>query len=346
MSRHPATSVLRQRGLSLHELLGALAVASLLMAGLGGLVGSALGLQDEGQTSNSLAHDASFALTRMTESVQNSQRLLLPLADNPGTGWQEHVRVQTVPASPPESGSTLATAVLAVTLSPRQDLDGDGWADANNDRDFLDRNQNGVRDPGEAERIDEDVFSDNTRDGAPGIIGIDDDGDGSVDESSAADPARDNDEQGNSGDDPLGGGDQDGDGSDDEDLPSDVNLDQKPGLAGIDDDFDGNIDEGSPPDDDEDGTADEDGFEPVVYYLDGDQLIERWPAFSDQNGDGLVDGRDYTESVLAEGVTLLRIERVPLAGGRSQLVDITLTLARDGEHSISLNQRVRLGGGL
>ncbi len=337
---------LHQQGLTLPELLGAVAVSSLLMAGLGGLIGSALELQNEGQTKNTLAHEARFALARMTESVQNSRRLLLPLADNPNTSWSEHIRVQTVPASPPEGSSTLATAVLAVTLSPRQDLDGDGWADANNDKDFLDRNNNGQRDPGEAERIDEDVFADNTRDGAPGIIGIDDDGDGSVDESSATNPARDNDEQGGSGDDPLGNGDQDGDGAIDEDLPSDMNLDVKPGLAGIDDDFDGLIDEGSPPDDDEDGLNDEDSFEPVVYYLSGDQLIERWPAFSDQNGDSLVDGRDYTESVIAEGVTLLRIERVPLGGGRAQLVDITLTLTQDADNSISLQRRVRLGGGL
>ncbi|OIN05584.1 PilW family protein [Oceanisphaera psychrotolerans] len=338
---------LRQQGLTLPELLGAVAILSLLMAGLGGLIGSALELQSAGQTKNTLAQEARFALARMTESVQNSHRLLLPLADNLATSWSEHIRVETVPASPPEGSSTLATAVLAVTLSPRQDLDGDGWADANNDKDFLDRNNNGQRDPGEAERIDEDLDADNTLDGAPGIIGIDDDGDGSVDESSATNPARDNDEQGGHGDDPQGNGDQDGDGAIDEDMPADMNQDQKPGLAGIDDDFDGLIDEGSiNHDDDEDGLAGEDNFEPVVYYLSGDQLIERWPAFSDQNGDSLVDGRDYTESVIAKGVTLLRIERVPLGGGRAQLVDITLTLTQDADNSISLQRRVRLGGGL
>ncbi|WP_417616054.1 PilW family protein [Oceanisphaera sp.] len=295
-------SRLRQQGLTLLELLGAVAILSLLMAGLGGLIGSALELQSEGQTKNTLAHEAHFAMTRMTESVQNSRHLLLPLVDNPDTSWSEHIRVETVPASPPEGSSTLATAVLAVTLSPRQDLDGDGWADANNDKDFLDLNNNGLRDPGEAELIDEDLDADHTRDGAPGIIGIDDDGDGSVDASSASNQAWDNDEQG------------------------------------------GNP--GSSSDDDGDGQIGEDSFEPVVYYLSGDQLIERWPSFSDQNGDSLVDGRDYTESVIAEGVTLLRIERVPLGGSRAQLVDITLTLTQDADNSISLQRRVRLGGGL
>lgn len=335
---HPLMS-----GFSLLELLLSLAIASLLMAGLAGVVGTSLQLQAQAQASNELTRQARFALQRMATAVQGSRRLLLPLADNPATNWPEHIRMQSVPAQPPQGSSSKATAVLAVTLDPTLDLDADGWADANNDKDFLDLNKNGVRDPGEPERIDEDPSHDNSRDGAPGLRGIDDDGDGLVDEGS---DNTDNDEDGLIKEDKLDGLDNDGDGSVDEDLPSDINMDQQPGVAGVDDDLDGLIDESPPPDDDEDGRIDEDWFDPVVFYLNGADLIERLPAMSDINGDGLVTGADFTESVIASPVSHFRVERIALGGGRSQLLDLTLELSGSGGAPVRLNTRLRLGARL
>ncbi len=55
--------------------------------------------------------------------------------------------------------------------------------------------------------------------------------------------------------DPLDGVDNDGDGNIDEDFSNDTNNDGKPGIAGMDDNGNGTIDDGnSNEDDDEDGT--------------------------------------------------------------------------------------------
>ncbi|UTW07132.1 PilW family protein [Pseudomonas benzenivorans] len=332
-----------QSGFSLLELTLTVAIAALLMAGLSGVVGTSLRLQAQAQTSNELTGQARFALERMAAAVQGSRRLLLPLADSPKTNWPEHIRMQSVPAQPPQGSSSKATAVLAVTLDPTLDLDADGWADANNDKDYLDLNKNGVRDPGEPERIDEDPSHDNSSDGAPGLRGIDDDGDGLVDEGS---DNTDNDEDGLIKEDKLDGLDNDGDGSVDEDLPSDLNMDLKAGVAGVDDDFDGLIDESPPPDDDEDGRNDEDWFDPVVFYLNGSDLIERWPSLVDTNGDGLVTGADFTESVIASSVSHFRIERVALSNGRAVLLDLTLELSGSGGQKRRFNTRLRLGARL
>ncbi len=333
----------RAAGFSLLELLLALTIAGLLLAGLAGVVGNSLQVQAQAQNSNALTRQARFALQRMSAAVQGSRRLLLPLADNPATNWPEHIRMESVPAQPPQGSSLKATAVLALTLDPTLDLDGDGWADANNDKDFLDVNRNGVRDPGEPERIDEDPSFDHTRDGAPGLIGIDDDGDGLVDEGPSA---RDNDEDGREQEDWINGLDDDGDGAVDEDFPADMNKDQQAGVLGVDDDLDGLIDEGSPPDDDEDGLNDEDRLDAVVFYLKGSDLIERLPAWVDSNGDGQVNGADFSESVIAGSVSHFRVERIALPGGRALLLDLTLELSGSDGRRVRLNTRQRLGARL
>ena len=167
-------------------------------------------------------------MEQMVHAVSHSPRLLLPLADNPNTNWPEHIREQTIPASPPIGDSTLATAVLAVTLDPAVDLDGDGTPDADNDGDG---------------RFDEDLPGDNSFDNAPGIFQIDDDGDGQVDVSAAVKPFEDNDEDDDHTEDPLDGLDNDGDGTIDEDIRSDMNGDGCAGACSVDDDADGLLDE-------------------------------------------------------------------------------------------------------
>ena len=295
-----------QSGFTLLELMLALAIAVMLMAGLAGVVGQVLDVQDDTLVRNSATREARFAMQRMVTAVRQGDRLLLPLADNPNTDWHENVREHS---NPP---------VLAVTMGATLDRDEDGFADADNDKDGL---------------VDEDSGDDSTNDGAPGIIGIDDDGDGSIDEGNNWD----DDEDGSADEDQLDGIDNDGDGSIDEDPYAEANGDNKPGIAGIDDDGDGSIDEGTKWDDDEDGNGDEDWFDPVVFFLNGTTLMERLPDLNPS------DGADFTEYTIADNVTHFRIERI--GGTHAVLLDITLEVTLPGGEPTRLNTRVRVGGG-
>ena len=321
-------------GFTYIEMMLSVAIMGVVMLALMGVVNTATEAGEEVRTSNDLTRQARFAMARMIRFAGHSRHLMLPLRDKPATNWPENIREQTIPPSAPIGDSTFATAVLAVTLPAFVDLDQDGFPDADDDEDGL---------------IDEDLPNDNTHDFFPGIMGIDDDGDGRVDEV----PANwwDDDEyNGVYNEDPLNGIDDDGDNNIDEDTASDANGDGCPGTCGVDDDGDGDIDEGSADDDDEDGVTFDDPYDPVVYYLNGDSLIERMPARWNTDGistpDGPVDGRDFEESVIAENVTRLRFERLD-DGTALELVDIVLELTdpTSGE-TVSLQTRVRIGGAL
>jgi hypothetical protein len=282
---------------------------------------------------NELTRQAHFAMHHMLRAVSHSRRVLLPLNDNPNTNWPENIREETVPASAPIGDSTKATAVLAVTLPLYVDLDNDGFPDADDDKDGL---------------IDEDLPNDSHHDFFPGIMLIDDDGDGSVDEGSGW---AEDDEDGVQNEDPLDGIDNDGDGSVDEDPGSDNNSDGCPGICGVDDDGNGTVDNGNTDDDDEDGGGFDDPYDPVVFYLNNGSLIKRTPVPWNQDGidapDGPVDGRDFVELVIAEHVTRFRVERIAQGSDRHQVIDLTLelTVPVTGE-LISLQAQVRLGGAL
>lgn len=237
-----------EQGLSLVEVLLALAISAVLIAALGAVVGPTLNAWEVTQRENQLTREARFAVDRMTAAVRGTSLLVIPRADDPNTAYNESVR-----------------PVLAVALDPTWDRDRDGFADADNDKDG---------------RIDEDWPRDNNNDGQPGISGIDDDGDGVTDEGSNWN----NDEDGTANEDPRNGLDDDGDASVDEDLPADMNGDGQPGLAGVDDDGDTFTDEGSVGDDDEDGTVDEDWLDTVVYFLSGTTLMERLPDLAASDG--------------------------------------------------------------
>jgi prepilin-type N-terminal cleavage/methylation domain-containing protein len=322
MKRRSATS-----GFTLIEFLVSIVLGALIVTVISSVVSqlsdSRLLVQERGR----LTQDAHFAMTRMIRAVRQSRHLILPQPDKPVTDWRENVREETIPASPPEGSSTKATAVLAVSLNAVVDLDADGFPDADNDRDGL---------------IDEDYPADMVFDLSPGIYQIDDGGDGSVDEGSSNN--QDDDERLNSNnEDPINGIDDDGDGLVDEDPSGDMNGDGAPGIVGVDDDDDGQIDEGSSRDDDEDGTSDEDWLDAVVFFLQSDSLIERHPVPWDEDNGGIVSGRDFIESPIAEGVSRFRVERV-VGNGNTEIVDITLdvTGAASGE-TVSLHTRVRLG---
>ena len=311
-------------GFTLVELMISLLMGVLILAALARLTTQGLQTESVVQENNELAADARFAMQRMVAAVRGTERLLLPLADNPNTNWREHVREQTVPATAPEGDSTEATAVLAATLDPTLDTDADGFADGDNDKDG---------------RVDEDPDADNTNDGAAGIVGIDDDGDGLVDESNTVDDDEDEDQTGNKDEDRFNGVDDDGDAAVDEDFGADMNGDGQAGVSGFDDDGDGLVDESNSNDDDEDEDDDEDWFDPVVFFLDSTTLIERRPVISPG------DGADFSEFPIADNVTRFRVERIPQGGGRAVLIDLTLDVTGASGKTISLNTRVRVGGG-
>ena len=303
-------------------------IAVLLLAALNGVINPSLEASQITQNRNEVVQATRFAMDKMVRAVNRSQRILLPFNDKDNTDYPDNIREQTNPASPPPSGSSLATAVLAITQDPSVDLNGDGIADVDNDGDG---------------RIDEDLPGDATNDSEPGIKGIDDDGDGQVDEGFFAD--RDDDESLNvSDEDALDEVDNDGDNNIDEDPSADMNKDSAPGIAGVDDDGDGSIDEGSDNDDDEDGQNDEDWFDPVVYYLQGDALVERIPVPWDINASGTVTGEDYIENTILENVTRFRVERIPPGNDRAIVIDLLLEVTPPGNEMYSINTRVRVGG--
>ena len=322
-----------QRGFTLMELLIAVSLSALLLTAMSGLIGNSLGSEEMVLERNDLQRDARFAMERMVRVVGHSRLLMLPANDNPNTNWPEHIREQTIPASPPIGSSTFATAVLAVTLPEYVDLDADGFPDADDDRDG---------------QIDEDLPDDVTHDFMPGIMQIDDDGDGAIDENSFW--YWDDDEGGFFNEDPIDGIDNDGDGSIDEDPASDSNGDGCPGLCGVDDNGDGTIDGGSDDNDDEEGSEFEDAYDPVVYYLDGNVLMERMPVPWNEDGNsspnGPNDGRDVVAAPLAENISLLRFEKIAAGATADPLILIKLELTGQSGAVVSMSAQVRVGGAL
>ena len=297
------------QGFTLVELLVTIVIASLIMVAIGRVVGETLYLYATTIARQELTREASFAMSRLTAAVRGAEYLFIPLDENPSTVWSESVR-----------------EVLALSLNPAVDRDQDGVADADDDGDGL---------------VDEDLKDDNNRDLAAGIVGIDDNGDGIVDTMHSGD----DDEDGVHGEDPINGIDDDNDGSIDEDTGDDMNNDGASGLVGIDDDGDGTIDEDDLVDDDEDGKTNEDGYNPVVFFLSGTTLMERTPVTWDENGDATIDGLDFVENPVADNVSAFRVERLVKGARRKTLVDITLTLDSGGD-SITLHTLTRVGGAL
>ncbi len=304
------------------------AVAALIVLGLSGVVGQALQSQESVSETNKMMRAARFAMQRMISSVGHSRKLLLPQRDKPASNWPENIREQTVPPSAPIGDSTLATAVLAVTLPANIDLDSNGIADADNDGDGL---------------LDEDLPGDSHNDSAAGLYLIDDGGNGTVDEGQDGD-----DDETNAVDseDPFDGVDNDADNNFDEDPAADMNGDGCPGVCGVDDDADGSIDEGNVDDDDEDGNIDEDWYDPLVFYLDSGVLKMRQPVPWDETGSNGIDGRDYIVADIATNVTRFRVDPLDNVSG-FEIIDLTLELTSPSTGEIvSLQSQVRLGGAL
>ncbi|MEO1573862.1 MAG: prepilin-type N-terminal cleavage/methylation domain-containing protein [Pseudomonadota bacterium] len=304
-----------QRGLSLTEVLVALAISAVLYAAVTPLLTTTLQAADAVEARLELTTDTHYALQRMVDAVAQTTRVMIPQVDRPDT---EHL----------ENRREGIDALLAVALPHSHDRDADGFPDADNDRDG---------------RVDEDPGEDLTNDGASGIAGFDDNGDGDVDPATGfGETPGDDDEYRNfENEDPVDGVDNDGDGNLDEDPGADLNGDGSPGVAGTDDDGDGQVDEGDAADDDEDGRSDEDWVDALLYYVEDNVLYEQRPSLTDRNNDGIVDGRDVERHALLERVRYLRFER--RAGrGDVPLIDIELQVAPEGSGSeVHLTATVR-----
>ena len=318
----------RQTGLTLVELLMAVVVAAILFSGIASLAFQSLDIHQNVASRAQLTRDARFAMLKIQAALAHSSHLILPQRDNPATNWPENLREETVPPSPPVGDSSYATAVLAMTLPAAFDLDGNGTADADDDADG---------------RIDEDPSGDQSNDNKAGIALIDDDGDGDVDEGGKEDE----DEDGQTNEDGQDGRDTDSDGRIDEDPRATLDHNSCSGRCGVDDDNDGGIDEGNLNDDDEDGLIDEDWQNPVVFYLDNGNLMQRLPVPWDIHGGSDIDGNDYLPLLLTGNVTHFRVERLSASEGGRDLIDLTLVLtdSHTGE-AVSINTQVLPGSAL
>ena len=280
----------QQSGLSLIELLLSLSLAAVIMLGVSAVANTSVTAGRYSAGRIALDTELQQALLRMRESVARTRKLMIPSPDNPATAQDESLR-----------------SVLAVTLDPLLDRDLDGWSDANNDTDFEDLDGDTAQDDGEPQRIDEDTGNDMNADGSSGIAGIDDDGDGSIDE----DNKKDDDE----------------DGSNDEDY---LNTDTDDDLA-VGEDLGKKAVDGGDEDDDGDGATDEVWIDVVVFYVDSDRnLRQHLPAID--AGSGIDSSADM---ILLSRVSELSVQRHYRRGGLRPWVTISLTVVDEEGNSLS-----------
>ncbi len=89
-SMHHSTPA--QHGFTLVELLMAMAIGTILLLSIQGVVGRGIQTQQAVQTQNELTRQAHFAMQQMVRAVGRSRQLVLPFAENPNTAWPESVR--------------------------------------------------------------------------------------------------------------------------------------------------------------------------------------------------------------------------------------------------------------
>ena len=102
-----ASSRVSQSGFSYLEALAAVALTAMLLTILTRVVGNVLEAHDSARTMQDTLEESRFALERMMGAVSRSGRLLVPQAENSGTGFSESIRdpgVLAVPAWGMRSG--------------------------------------------------------------------------------------------------------------------------------------------------------------------------------------------------------------------------------------------------
>ena len=204
---------MNERGLSLVELLVAVAVFGLISAAAGALLSATLNSHDYGNARYGLYREGLMIMERMTDEVRLCTFLLIPNAHNTTRD------VLAVSGFYNDDGDNYFNDTLfpRIDEDPKNDItndgesgidsiddDGDGSVDEESSGDDDEDGANaedpfdGVDNDGDG-NIDEDMPEDVTADNEAGIAGIDDDGDGSIDEGQKND-----DDEDDSGDeDPL-----------------------------------------------------------------------------------------------------------------------------------------------
>jgi prepilin-type N-terminal cleavage/methylation domain-containing protein len=250
-----------ERGLTLTELLISIVIIS-LVAGVGTrMIGGALDSWQHNRGKETLTNAGRLAMERMVAGVRTTTWILLPLM----------ISDPTDPGYP--TSSYYPRDILAV--SGMIDNDGDGVADEDPYKDMADSTKSGLKD-------------------------FDDNNDGIVDNGNTTE---DDDEDGLKNEDPIDGIDNDGDGRVDEDPH--------------------NAFYGSADNDDGDVAANEDVFDPLIFYLQGTDLKER----QDERQFNIAD------YVIAQNVTQFMVLRRRVNG--NTLIDIYLKLD-NGTESVEL----------
>ena len=184
-------------------------------------------------------------------------------------------------------------------------------------------------------RVDED-FGDDFMWAGYGIFGVDDDGDGNVDDGQF----RDDDEDGVYDEEILDGLDNDGDGNIDEDLSIDFTKDNATGIIDMDDDGDGQVDESSNPDplgdEDEDGQKGEDSVTFVLFYYDDATNTLREIVPSNTSG---IYTPDY-DVILSTRVTDFTATYYPPDTTNHPRISIALTLTGDDGEGVTFTEYV------
>ena len=216
---------MNEKGLTLVELLMAIAIFGLIAAGATTLLSATLNAQAQGEARYKLYQEGLLIMERLTSEVKTTTLLHIP---------NNHTPTRTI-----------------LAFSANINEDGDNYFD-----DAL------------FPRIDEDPSYRFFLAGY-GVPNLDDNGNGTADDGASV---GDDDEDGFADEETLDGLDNDGDGNVDEDLGADANKDSSPGILGMDDDGDGQTDEMGNPnlqyDDDEDGTYNEDSPNLILYSFD------------------------------------------------------------------------------
>lgn len=251
-----------ERGLTFIEMIISIVILSLVAGVCAQMVAGAFDSWNYSRGKADLLNTARLAMERMVEGVRT-------------TSWVLHPLMITDPKDPGFPGSS---------YYPRDILAVSGMID--NDADLL---------------PDEDPGSDLYGNLVSGLMGIDDNYDGTVDNGNGD---QDDDEDGTRNEDPVDGIDNDGDGR----------VDEDPDTAFY----------SSTEDDDGDGAQGEDVFDPVIYYLSGTDLRERHDQYTVTTQD----------NVIAENVAAFQVLRRMENG--NTLIDIYLKLD-NGSDSVELS---------
>jgi len=202
-----------RQGMTLVELVIAIAIMALISGGAAGLLSSALQAEAHGISQSQLHTEGLLAMERMTNSIRVSSSVLVPNAQNPTrdilavTGLinddgDSYFNDPLFPRIDEDPGAELISDAQSGISGIDDDGDGstDEGAAADDDEDGVSDEDpiDGIDDDGDGS-IDEDPSADISLDGQSGIQLFDDDGDGSIDE----DAADDDDEDGLSNEDPL-----------------------------------------------------------------------------------------------------------------------------------------------